>query len=152
MTWLNKTGRETRGNTGRIFTLTLPPSIMCSSSAAVYFAVFKLKLFVSLTALHHLLLVGCVCVQCICTTAQYAFCKVYFSAQPNKLRHILNFDKYYPIEHIFVPACSSAFLSFSDFQTLNPWFPPKYATVSTPSSVNMPLSPPLLLIVSDTAS
>ena len=34
--------------------------------------------------------------------------KVYFSAQPNKLRHILNFDKYYPIEHIFVPACSSA--------------------------------------------
>ena len=41
-------------------------------------------------------------------SAQYAFCKVYFSAQPNKLRHILNFDKYYPIEHIFVPACSSA--------------------------------------------
>ena len=42
------------------------------------------------------------------TSAQYVFCKVYFSAQPNKLRHILNFDKYYPIEHIFVPACSSA--------------------------------------------
>ena len=41
-------------------------------------------------------------------SAQYVFCKVYFSAQPNKLRHILNFDKYYPIEHIFVPACSSA--------------------------------------------
>ena len=34
-------------------------------------------------------------------------CKVYFSAQPNKLRPILKFKKYYPIEHIFVPACSS---------------------------------------------
>ena len=40
--------------------------------------------------------------------AQYAFCKVYFSAQPNKLRPILKFRKYYPVEHIFVPACSSA--------------------------------------------
>ena len=40
--------------------------------------------------------------------AQYVFCKVYFSAQPNKLRPILKFEKYYPIEHIFVPACSSA--------------------------------------------
>ena len=35
-------------------------------------------------------------------------CKVYFSAQLNKLRLILKFEKYYPIEHIFVPACSSA--------------------------------------------
>ena len=34
--------------------------------------------------------------------------KVYFSAQPNNLKLILNFQKYYPIEHIFVPACSSA--------------------------------------------
>ena len=42
------------------------------------------------------------------TTAQYVFCKVYFSAQPNKLRPILKFEKYYPVEHIFVPACSSA--------------------------------------------
>ena len=33
--------------------------------------------------------------------------KVYFSAQPNNLKLILNFQKYYPIEHIFVPACSS---------------------------------------------
>ena len=41
-------------------------------------------------------------------TAQYAFCKVYFSAQPNKLRPILKFEKYFPVEHIFVPACSSA--------------------------------------------
>ena len=32
-------------------------------------------------------------------SAQYAFCKVYFSAQPNKLRPILKFEKYYPIEH-----------------------------------------------------
>ena len=41
-------------------------------------------------------------------TALCAVRKVYFSAQPNKLKHILNFEKYYPIEHIFVPACSSA--------------------------------------------
>ena len=34
--------------------------------------------------------------------------KVYFSAQPNNLKLILNFQKYYPIEHLFVPACSSA--------------------------------------------
>ena len=42
------------------------------------------------------------------SNAQYAFCKVYFSAQRNKLRPILKFRKYYPVEHIFVPACSSA--------------------------------------------
>ena len=42
------------------------------------------------------------------STAQCVLCKVYFSAQPNKLRPILKFKKYYPIEHIFVPACSSA--------------------------------------------
>ena len=42
------------------------------------------------------------------TSAQCVLCKVYFSAQPNKLRPILKFEKYYPIEHIFVPACSSA--------------------------------------------
>ena len=41
-------------------------------------------------------------------SAQCVLCKVYFSAQPNKLRPILKFEKYYPIEHIFVPACSSA--------------------------------------------
>ena len=41
-------------------------------------------------------------------TALCAVRKVYFSAQPNNLKLILNFDKYYPIEHIFVPACSSA--------------------------------------------
>ena len=40
--------------------------------------------------------------------AQCAVCKVYFSAQLNKLRPILNLKKYYPIQHIFVPACSSA--------------------------------------------
>ena len=40
--------------------------------------------------------------------AQCVLCKVYFSAQPNKLGPILKFKKYYPIEHIFVPACSSA--------------------------------------------
>ena len=41
-------------------------------------------------------------------TAQCAVCKVYFSTQPNNLKLILNFQKYYPLEHIFVPACSSA--------------------------------------------
>ena len=45
---------------------------------------------------------------CYGDSAQCAVRKVYFSAQPNKLKHILNFEKYYPIEHIFVPACSSA--------------------------------------------
>ena len=44
----------------------------------------------------------------ILSTAQCVLCKVYFSAQPNKLRPILKFKKYYPIEHIFVLACSSA--------------------------------------------
>ena len=44
------------------------------------------------------------------------------------------------------------FLSFSDFQTLNPWFPLKHAPVSTPSFLNMPLCPPLLLMVWDTGS
>ena len=47
-------------------------------------------------------------VQPILYIAQCVLCKVYFSAQPNKLRPILKFKKYYPIEHIFVPACSSA--------------------------------------------
>ena len=42
------------------------------------------------------------------STAHCVLCKVYFSVQPNKLRPILKFKKYYPIEHIFVPACSSA--------------------------------------------
>ena len=42
------------------------------------------------------------------STAQCVLCSVYFSAQPNKLRPILKFKKYYPVEHIFVPACSSA--------------------------------------------
>ena len=43
-----------------------------------------------------------------CSNAQCVLCKVYFSAQPNKLRPILKFKIYFPIEHIFVPACSSA--------------------------------------------
>ena len=42
-----------------------------------------------------------------CTNALCGVRKVYFSAQPNNLKLILNFQKYYPIEHIFVPACSS---------------------------------------------
>ena len=42
------------------------------------------------------------------TSAQCVLCSVYFSAQLNKLRPILKFKKYYPLEHIFVPACSGA--------------------------------------------
>ena len=45
---------------------------------------------------------------CRHSSAQWVFCKVYFSAQPNKLRPILKFRKYFPVEHIFVSACSSA--------------------------------------------
>ena len=37
-----------------------------------------------------------------------------------------------------------------EFQILVPWFPLKCGPVSTPSSLNMALYPPLLLIVSDT--
>ena len=44
------------------------------------------------------------------------------------------------------------FLHFCDFQTLDTWFPLKYAPVSTPSSLNVPLYSPLLLIVSNTGS
>ena len=40
--------------------------------------------------------------------AHCVLCAVYFSAQPNKLRPILKFKEYYPIEHMFVPACLSA--------------------------------------------
>ena len=43
------------------------------------------------------------------------------------------------------------FSHFCDFQTLDLWFL-KYIPVSTPSSLNMPLYPPLLIIVSDTGS
>ena len=34
--------------------------------------------------------------------AQCVLCKVYFSAQLNKLRPILEFKKYYPIEHTYI--------------------------------------------------
>ena len=33
---------------------------------------------------------------------------VKYILQPNNLKPILKFQKYYPIEHIFFPACSSA--------------------------------------------
>ena len=59
-----------------------------------------------------------------------------FSLQPNKLRHILKVASWWFIQHIFVSTCSVG--------------RKKYGPVSTPSSLNMPLYPPLLLIVSDT--
>ena len=40
-------------------------------------------------------------------TAQCVLCSVYFSAQPNKLRPILELEFWYPIEHIFVPVSKS---------------------------------------------
>ena len=40
-------------------------------------------------------------------TAQCVLCSVFFCAQLNKLRPILKFEFWYPIEHILVPACSS---------------------------------------------
>ena len=43
-----------------------------------------------------------------CYTAQCVLSSVYISAQTNKLRPILKFEFWYPVEHIFVPACSSA--------------------------------------------
>ena len=59
------------------------------------------------------------------TSAQCALCSVYFCAQPNKLRPILKFEFWYPIEHIFVPACSSVrklhfftFLCFPNSRTV----------------------------------
>ena len=49
-------------------------------------------------------------------------------------------------------AKNTFFHFFFYFQSLDLWFPPKYAPVSTPSFLNMPLYPPLLFIVSDTGS
>ena len=90
-------------------------------------------------------------------SAQCVLCKVYFSAQPNKVKPILKFQKYWKILNIYLSQLvrvrgKYTFFSFSDFQTLDSWFPPKYVTVSTPSSLIMALYPPLLLIVSDTGS
>ena len=63
--------------------------------------------------------------QTIC--AQFVFCAVYFSAQPNKLRPILKLEKYYPIEQLNIYLSQLVrvrgkytFLSFNDFQTLDP--------------------------------
>ena len=47
-------------------------------------------------------------VKTMCDNAQCVLCAVYFSTQLNKFRTILEFKTYYPIEHTFVPACSSA--------------------------------------------
>ena len=41
------------------------------------------------------------------SNVQCVLCSVYFSAQLNKLRPILRFEFWHPVEHIFVPACSS---------------------------------------------
>ena len=59
--------------------------------------------------------------------AHCVHCAVYFSAQPNKLRPILKLEKYYPIEQLNIYLSQLVrvrgkytFLSFSDFQTLDP--------------------------------
>ena len=68
-------------------------------------------------------------------SAQCVVCKVYFSAQLNNLKLILNF-KNTILLNIYLSQLvrvrgKYTFLSFSDFQTLDLWFPPKYVTVST---------------------
>ena len=75
-------------------------------------------------------------------TAQCVLCKVYFSAQPNKLRPILKFEFGNPLNMCLsqlVWVCGKYICShFCDFETLGTWFPLKYVPVSSPSSLNMP--------------
>ena len=75
-------------------------------------------------------------------TAQCILCKVYFSAQPNKLRPILKFEFDIPLNMCLsqlVRVCGKYICShFCDFETLDTWFPLKYVPVSSPSSLNMP--------------
>ena len=67
----------------------------------------------------------------ITSTAQCVLCSVYFSAQPNKLRPILN---NWVLVSQWTNTCPSLFecaeniffSHFCDFQTLDPWFPLKY--------------------------
>ena len=67
----------------------------------------------------------------ITSTAQCVLCSVYFSAEPNKLRPILN---NWVLVSQWTNTCPSLFecaeniffSHFCDFQTLDPWFPLKY--------------------------
>ena len=57
------------------------------------------------------------------------------SSQPNKLRHILKFVSWYPIQHIFVPACSIARNSYKKMflwtsNSKSAIFPKMYPSVS----------------------
>ena len=57
------------------------------------------------------------------------------SSQPNKLRHILKFLSWYPIQHIFVPACSIARNSYKKMflwtsNSKSAIFPKMYPSVS----------------------
>ena len=53
----------------------------------------------------------------------WSLCSIFFHTT-EQAHPYLKFKEYYPIEHVFIPACSSALkyncLSFSDFQTLDP--------------------------------
>ena len=97
------------------FEITLWPQYTCFIKDHIffwkYFWIFKILTFIwNLLLLISEMAANCLTPQCQlrCSSAQYVLCKVYFSAQTNKLRPILKFKKYYPIEHKFVPACSIA--------------------------------------------
>ena len=68
------------------------------------------------------------------------------SSQPNKLRPVLKFVFWYPIQHIFVLACPIARKRYNflcELQTLNRWFSQKYTPLSTWGQHNIPLYPKL---------
>ena len=74
-----------------------------------------------------------------------------FSRATEQAQTYLKFEFRYPIEHILVPAFLSArkirLFTFLWFSNSDLWFPRKYALVSTPSFLYMPLFPPLLLVL-----
>ena len=79
-------------------------------------------------------------------TAQCVLCKVYFSAQPNKLRPILKFEFGIPLNinlSQLVRVCGKyIFFTFLWFWNSRSVISLKYVPVSSPASLNMPLYPP----------
>ena len=79
-------------------------------------------------------------------TAQCVLSKVYFSAQPNKLRPILNFEFGIPLNinlSQLVQVCGKyIFFTFLWFWNSRSVISLKYVPVSSPASLNMPLYPP----------
>ena len=88
------------------------------------------------------------------SSAQCVLRSVYFSAQPNKVWPILKFEFWHPIEHIFVPACSSVrkvhfFLTFLWFWNFRPVISPKICPCILRIFPKYAPVSPLLLIVLD---